>query len=291
MNNSSFQTISNHKIQLLHFWVFCFFIGRAYEALFFDLPLRALFWDQNIMEQLVVTITNDSWQNYVTNQSINIDIIINNLGFSIGIIWLFTAITIWFIRQSKWLPKLYYFSSFLFFIITLLGWKDKFYTGGFLLEHATQIISPLLLLYLIKKPKNSLRLRLFIKLIIAITFVSHGLFAVAYYPVSGQWLTWTSNLLGFSSDYNNLLFLKVMGILDFTAAFLLFFKPTFSIAIWYCILWGFLTALVRIVANFYIEMPLESLHEWSYQCFFRLIHGGLPLFLWQLNRSIKNNIP
>ena len=72
--------------------VFFLFLVRAWQGLFWDLPLRAFFWDQNLLEGVVTTLTKDSWQNYVTNKSINIDAFINRLGAFTGFFWLCCAI-------------------------------------------------------------------------------------------------------------------------------------------------------------------------------------------------------
>ena len=79
--------------------------------------------------------------------------------------------------------------------------------------------------------------------------------------------------------------LTVMGILDFVVAIGLFLPFLWKFSIWYCIAWGFATAFARIVTNFDVMMPIESLHQWLYETVYRLPHGGLPLFLWFVMRK------
>ncbi len=280
MNPNFSRAVTPKELFLLQIFVCFIWLGRAYQGLFFDLPLRAFFWNQNLLENLVIELTNDSWQSYVTNQSIPIDSIINILGTSIGFVWLLAAFSTFFISEkTKGLRIFYYFSIFLFAIILLLDWQDKFQAWGHLLEHATQFSSPLLLLYFTQKPSNTHKIRLLMKAIISLTFVCHGLYAVGYYPTSGEWISWTMRTLYLEDSQTAVTFLFIAGMLDFLMAFLLFFDLTSNLALYYCIFWGLLTALVRIIANFYIEIPLISLHDWTYQTFFRLIHGGFPLLL------------
>ncbi|MCH2022832.1 MAG: hypothetical protein MK207_10180 [Saprospiraceae bacterium] len=274
------------EIFLIRISVFFLFIGRAWQGLFWDLPLRAFFWDQNLLEGLIITLTNDTWQNYVTNKSVDLDSIVNNLGFSIGLFWLLCAILSLYIKESwKWSKRLIYVGSFSLFLLALLYYKNKFYAIGQLFEYAIQIISPIVLIYVINGKQNNNFLRYLIKIVIAITFICHGLYACAFYPIPGTWVQWSLDLLFFSSDISAKKFLFVMGLIDFLAALGLFFKFSFKISIWYCIIWGFLTAIVRLIANFYINIPIDSLNQWAFEMFFRLVHGALPLFLYCCSKN------
>ena len=280
MNHLLERPFNKREFILLQFLVVCLFLGRAYQGLFFDLPLRTFFWDENLLSGLVTTLTGDTWQNYVTNKSIDIDSIINTIGVSMGLFWLLCAIVSMRIQVvPKWAKGILYAAVGSFIILALLYWKDKFYAMGQLFEYMTQISLPALLVYAVFNGNNTVRFRFYIKIIIAITFVCHGLYAVGYYPQPGLWIQWTMETFHFPDDVTTQNFLKVMGVLDFIAAGLLFFRPTFSIGIWYCILWGFMTAIARVWSNFYVDFPIDSLHQWTYQTLFRLGHGGLPLLL------------
>ena len=91
-------------------------------------------------------------------------------------------------------------------------------------------------------------------------------------------------MFGFTDINTVKLFLKIMGILGFVVAGLIFWKLTFPVAVWYCIVWGTLTALARIIANVYWASFSEDLHQWWFETLYRFVHGGLPLFLWWLSR-------
>jgi hypothetical protein len=274
---------NSKELLLLKILVFCLFLGRGWQGLFWDLPLRTFFWDQSLLEGLVTTLTGDTWQNYVTNKSFNVDQFIDNLGVGIGLFWILCALAVPFLKETwkfgKWLL---YLGSFSFALLALLYFKDKFWEVGQFFEYATQVTAPLILAVVLYGGQNTARFRTSIKLIIATTFICHGLYAYAYYPQPSIWIQWCMDVLYFKEDQTASQFLIVMGLLDFIAAALLFapFKWVSSVAIWYCIIWGILTSLARLVGNFYIEMIWESLHQHTYEALYRLVHGGIPLFLW-----------
>ena len=205
------------------------------------------------------------------------------MGAGIGLFWVLCALAVPFLKETwkfgKWLL---YLGSFSFGLLALLYFKDKFWEVGQFFEYATQVTAPLILAQVLYGGQNTARFRTSIKLIIATTFICHGLYAYAYYPQPSIWIQWCMDVLYFEEDQTASQFLIVMGLLDFIAAVLLFapFKWVSSVAIWYCIIWGILTSLARLVGNFYIEMIWESLHQHTYEVMYRLVHGGIPLFLW-----------
>jgi hypothetical protein len=277
------RAFSSKELLFLRILVCCLFLGRGWQGLFWDLPLRTIFWDEYLLEGIVTTLTGDTWQNYVTNRTFDVDQFIDTLGASIGAFWIFCAVMVLFIKETwKFGKGLLYLGAFSFSILALLLFKDKFWQVGQFFEYAIQVTAPLVLAHVIYKGQNTPRFRMTLKVIIAITFVAHGLYACAYYPQPSVWIGWCMDVLPFKEDQTAKHFLIIMGVLDFLAAALLFvpFKKVSSLAIWYCIIWGVLTSLARLVGNFYIEMFWESLHQHAYEAFYRLVHGGIPLFLW-----------
>lgn len=300
--NSRLNTKTIHSnlffLNLLKFFTFCVLIGRAYQGFFFDLPLRTFFWDESLLGDLVVSLTGDSWQNYVTNRIFDLDGFIDATGVGIGVIWGLTALSILWLEKYTRLVRLLLFSSgALLILLSILLWKDNYYALAQLLEQMTQVSMPFLLAIVYQPKKatpptfelyNTPKFRHALIAIIGFTFCSHGLYAVGYYPTSGAWMEWCHNMLPLSTDESIIDFLWVMGMLDFVAVSLLFFRSTRTIGLSYCIVWGFATALARVLANFYWNMPWVSLHEWTYQTIFRLAHGGLPFLLWLLYQNQFN---
>lgn len=270
-------------IQLLTFSVF---LGRAYQFIFFDIPFRSLFWDERLMTPIVQRF-GLSWNDYITNLKIaqNQELIIQ----IIGIFLLFFAIAALFSHyHKKWLNRLFISGSVILFGLSLLYWKEHFYYIGQLIEYAIQCSTPIFLVLFLKYQAIDKIPKLFIfslKLVIALTFIGHGLYAFGVYPIPGNFVQMCLDVF-LLDDFQAKVFLKTAGILDFLAVALLFIPKTAKIGIWYCIIWGFLTAFARIVANFDFNIPFISLHQWLWETVVRLPHGGLPLFLLNLNRNL-----
>lgn len=276
----------------LRVFVCCLFLGRSWEGLFWDLPLRAFFWDQALLEGVVTTLTGDTWQNYVTNKSLPLDSLINFLGVMMGIFWLACGVLVLFVKKEwKWAKWVLYASALSLLILAALFFKDLFMAWGQFWEYATQVTAPLVLVHVIYGGQNTERFRWALKITIAITFFSHGLYAYGYYPQPGVWQQWCMDVFGFATDIAAKKFLVIIGVLDFAAALLILLplKIAFVPAVWYCIVWGILTAFARIVGNFYSNIPFQSLHEYGYEAFYRLVHGGIPLLLWWATQRFEGD--
>ncbi len=278
--NSFSRSFTEREILLLRISVFLLFAGRAWQGLFFDLPLRTFFWDEKLLEGIIVWITGDNWQNYVTNNSVNIDLIINRLGMITGVFWAFCALlSLWVQKGFKWSLRVLKLAAVSLFILALLYYKDRFYALGQLLEYSIQVSIPLVLVYAVSENLNTKKFRLILRVVIGITFVCHGLYAFGFYPLPGKWVQWTLDLFFITNDDAAVQFLKIIGLLDFLSAAALFLLPTFKIAIFYCIIWGSLTAFARIYCNFYFDFAIQSLHQHAFETIYRIAHGALPLFL------------
>lgn len=282
-NSISTSHFDNRTTSFLQFLVIALLWGRAWQGLFWDLPLRTLFWDQSWMEGLVTTLTQDTWQHYVTNESLPTDQLIDGFGVGLGVFWALAGASLFFLRNrpqlGKWILRL---SSASLLFLAFLYFKDKYWQLGQFLEYSAQVCSPLLLSYVWYESKNTFQFRTVVKIIIGFTFCAHGLYALGYYPQPGTWIEWCRNVFGFEGDASVKYFLLTAGILDIVASIALFlpYKWAYKPALIYCILWGFMTAAARLLGNFYTDMVLLSLHQHLYEVAYRLVHGGLPLLLW-----------
>lgn len=273
------QFINSKTIRLLQLLTFSIFIGRAYQFIFFDIPFRSLFWDEDLMTS-IVQLFGFSWNDYITNLEIaqNQEFIIQ----VIGIFLVFTAITTFFSHYNKkWLNRFLVFGSFILFCLSLLYWKEHFYYIGQLIEYSIQWTTPILLVLFItyqNRKEKFTQLVIITKIVIALTFIGHGLYAFGVYPIPGNFVQMCLDIF-LLDDFQATIFLKTVGILDFIAATLLFIPKVDKVGIWYCIIWGFLTAFARVIANFDINIPWLSLHQWLWETIVRLSHGGIPLVL------------
>jgi len=272
------QTIRPHEILLLRILTFCVFAGRAWQHIFWDIPIRAFAWDERLLKTPVEALTTMTWKQYVT--SMTADAWLQGITHGLGILCIACAIATWFIRPDrKWLGTVLKIGGSYLIILFLLYWKERFQSIGMFIEHTLQWATPFMLVYAIFHRQNTAKFRFWIKVAIALTFIGHGLYAFGYYPVPGGFVEMMVSVFGMTDD-TALWWLKVAGIADFIAAVTLFIPALVRPTLLYCIVWGTVTALARIVSNFSFDLPLDSLHQWLHETIFRLPHGGIPLLLF-----------
>lgn len=203
------------------------------------------------------------------------------LGIVSGVVFLQAAILVASIgpRFAKKLSYLKVFKmvSFLLAFLAFCYWKDKFYQIGELMEYALQVGVPLFFIWAVQPEKKGLETWMLAAT--AITFVGHGLYAVGFHPRPGHFSSMVINAFGIGDAWASQ-FLTLMGVLDFVAAAMLFLPGKWKIpALWYCVVWGFVTAFARLWVNFFPEFWMESLHQWFYEFLYRGPHFLVPLAL------------
>ncbi|MEO0731962.1 MAG: hypothetical protein AAFZ52_03935 [Bacteroidota bacterium] len=122
-----------------------------------------------------------------------------------------------------------------------------------------------------------------LRLLIALTFVGHGLYALGFHPVPAHFILMTQAGLGVGEETaRNLLF--VVGWLDILAALLLVIPSpkTQKLALYWIIPWAILTTLARLWSYGGL-VPWETLlTQWLPEVIRRLPHVLVPLALWQM---------
>ncbi|CAL2056482.1 DoxX-like family protein [Tenacibaculum sp. 190524A05c] len=266
------------RTNLLKVSVFLIFLGRAWQHLFWDAPYRTFFWDESLLKPIVENWFGMNWTDYVTSP--RTDTIIQTLIQCNGFLYLLAAIcTLLVTKFNKKLFKIPVFvGGISLVILSVLLAKEKFYHIAQFLEHSIQFGLPFVYLYTFSENYEKTRLYRILKILIAVTFFSHGLYAFGAYPVPGKFVDMVINIFGCSESFS-VSFLYVAGILDFILAVLLFVPNVDKYALIYAVVWGLLTAFARLVANFYWEFPLQSLHQNLYQVIYRLPHGLTPLIV------------
>jgi len=267
------------------------FIGRAYEHLFWDAPFRSLLWDQKLLSPIVEGVFNTSWRDYVTSSTA--DNVIQNLMKINGAFYAICAIVSLFINaNSKKIFKIILFAGgVLLFLLALLLTKSKFYHISMFFEHSIQFGAPFVLLYLFKEKQNVAKLIMPLKVITALAFISHGVYALGtVYPLPANFVTMTLNILPVSENSAKSL-LYVAGLLDFVAAVLIFVPKVSRIALLYAAFWGIATALARIISGLTYDVSLLTLHQYLFATVYRIPHGLIPLICFGiLNYSKKGEI-
>jgi len=274
------------KLVLKYLKISCFliFIGRAYQHLFWDAPFRSLLWDQNLLEPLVDFFFNMNWKDYVTNLSID-----KNIQFFIkahGFLYAICAVISLFIKANthRIFKIIIAIGSFSLILLSLLQTKEKFYHFAMFFEHAIQFGAPILLLYFLKT-KSIFKLIIPLKLIIAVAFTCHGLYAIGtIYPLPANFVTMTLNILPINEP-NAKTLLLIAGILDFAIAICLFIPKLAKPFLLYATIWGLATAFARILSGFTYDISLSNIHQYLYLTVYRIPHGLIPLLLYLILKT------
>lgn len=298
--------IRKFEFRLIQVLTIFLFLGRAWQCFFFDTPIRGLLFDEYLLKGFVENWIGISWKDYAQLYA-NRCVLYSESVFAV--LLLFSSLGAIFIKSWRiGSSQFVRIGAGLLIVLALLHYKEQAYALGKLFEYSIQCALPFILVYLSRGDNlNTNRFRAILATLIATTFFCHGLYACGYYPQPHVWIEWCMsifNLVGIDDEEKTRILLCIVGGGDFVVAFLLLLiwieskvqgKKLKSLyqgfiwgAIWYCTIWGTLTALARITANFYFDTPVESLSQWWFQTSYRLGHGGLPLFLlWIWSRHQK----
>lgn len=274
-------------INILKFACIFFFIGRGWQHFAFNPPYRVFLWNEDLLGFFINFMTPLTWQEYVASSFINN--LVDQLIQIVGIFYLLMAFVTFFIKPwHKKLAKLYYLASFIMMGLAFTLYVDKGFHLGQFLEQSIQIMTPLffVMIYLYNVKIQSL-LNL-IKLTIAFTFIGHGLFAVGFYPVPGNFVDMCISFFGFTEP-KAFTFLRTIGTIDLACAFLLFIPRLEILALVFMSFWGCATASARLLSNIDVSLIDMSLTQWWYELVYRLPHGLIPFMLLLYFYSQRNN--
>lgn len=275
-------------IVLCRVLVCCTFLGRAWQHLRWDAPVRALLWKQELMEPLISGIFGIAWRDWVTRLSV--DSGIQGSVRVMGVIYLLCAVAALTVRAGNKIGEaVLALGSALLFVLSCLYFIDQYYRWGQLMEYTLQWSGPIFLLAALHGGLRKPRFIFLLKVATALTFIGHGLYAAGIYPMPGHFVTMVMNGLGTSEDAARML-LVFAGYADFMIAICLFVPYLQRPAIGYAVFWGFATAAARMVSHFDGGAVAVWLDSWTYQTVYRLIHGGLPLVLWFLATAREERV-
>lgn len=261
-------------IPWLKFLCFLVFAGRAWQHLRWDAPYRALLWSESLLLPFFEKM-DWQWHYYVTHSDAYIS---GGIKF-IGIFYLLCASAALLASPLRRVPRfLLPTGGFMLFILALLCWKEKYFYFGELIEYSLQIVCPFLLYVLIYRNPKPLNVIRAMQVAIALTFVGHGLYALGYYPVPGNFQQMMVNFFGVNeTTARQMLFWA--GFIDIVIAIGIFVPRLQIPMLAYAAFWGFVTAFARLVANYDAHIPLYSLNLWLFEVLCRIPNGGLPLLL------------
>lgn len=206
----------------------------------------------------------------------------NEISTFFGIILIVSGILVFFTnKKTKNMAFLLLVPVSVVLLHSVCKYIDAGYVIEQLVEFATKIFLPLVLLKELRRPTEEKNAQRIMKLILALTFIGHGAFALGLHYVPGSFIQMTESILGLSiqQSYD---FLFLIGVLDVIFAVLLFFnnKRLQQVTLIYLIVWGTLTSLARFVYPIVIEADLTHVGAGFAGMIYRMPHALLPFWLF-----------
>ena len=229
------------------------------------------------MKGFVENRLNIDWATWVSDPGIAQNIASSIVGF--GYFYAFCAVLCLIVsKKNKWASFPIAIGSLSLIVLAALYYIDKGFVYAQFIEYTCQWAAPLALIWATRSDEVSKGLVNFIKIAIALTFLGHGLYALGYFPVPGNFVYMTTKILGVGDGMAKT-FLKIAGVLDILIVTGIFFRKTQKPLLYYATFWGAVTALARVVAGFNSNAVGHSLSQWLHESVMRLPHGLLPLVL------------
>lgn len=268
---------------LLRLAVFCVLLGYGFRALGADLPFRSLLWDEGLLRSWVEW-GGGNWANWVGTHGGA-----NKLAgwLKIAFVGALLGIFIVLLRAEEKSPpvRAMLLLSLLLGMVVLLQTKENFWRLGYFIEHALQLASPLVLAAYWRAGFTP-SLHLGIRVLTALTFIGHGLYAVGFYPVPQHFLWMFSEGMAHAgavlTEGAVRTALKIVGLLDFFSAFLILL-PSRKLQLlgWLWVIpWAVLTTMARWWSYADAASWNHLLVFWVPEVLLRGPHFLLPLACW-----------
>jgi hypothetical protein len=278
----------NLELRILQALVSLVLISRGWLTWHWDSPIRGLIWQEAWWTPLLGKF-GITWTHFALTSGNWISPTLDWLG----IFLIASAVLPWLagFARLRWTRWLLLPAIFILIIDIFARLVEKNLQLGIMLEYGLQLSAPIaLLIHLGWKTTPPLPIQKTLTWIFliaaALTFTGHGLYAVGYYPVPLDFRMMTSEILPLS-ETNSLLFLKIVGWLDFIAVTLIFIPKTRSSALFYMMCWGGLTSLARILTYFDTDLSFFGLDPWLAESIVRTPHWLIPLWLLLQLRILK----
>ncbi|MBA3901683.1 MAG: hypothetical protein H0X62_16020 [Bacteroidetes bacterium] len=224
-----------------------------------------------------------TWLEYTSNEAI--EIAISNSILFVGGLYILFAIASLIISNKATLvnkiAKVFVAAGAINLVfLAFLFSKEIFMDFAQFFEYAIQVAAPALLLFSCSKFSRQ-KMKLYLKIAISLTFISHGLYAIGYYPTPGNWVDMVIYTISVS-DEQALGILKVAGYLDIFLGILIFVPKLLKPTMVYLFLWGLATTSARIYTNLYIDSLWTILEIYVHEVLVRIPHFLLPLLMLHL---------
>lgn len=274
---------------ILRFACVALFLGRAWQHLFVGTPYRPILFSQPLMEGFVMKVFGLDWTTWATSTVVEANL--NLTTQWIGGFFVLCAVAALMSTPRRILAHVCLGLGALFLaVIAFAVYRDKMLRMVEFFELACMIVAPLALILATRREGgHEMLLRHGLPIVMAATFAGHGLYAVGFYPLPGDWVTMVMTILRISEPAAvHLLF--VAGVLDFLVAVGVFVPGLRMASAIYAAGWGLMTAVARTVANVGMENFHESAVFWIPETLIRLPNGLIPLVIACLFiRAIRNS--
>jgi hypothetical protein len=253
----------------------CVFAGRAWQFFFWQTPYSAL-----------LTFSKLPWEQVWENLGIAF-VYIQGLVFVFCAVLALSSLVV--IRQLK---VLLFTGIFFLLVLSVLLTAEKNWQFNQFFEYAAQVGTPLLLLmYAGVFPVSASQKLLFGKVLVALTFSAHGLYALGFpYEQPANFLGMVQQILQVDLAQARV-FLRIAGALDLLLSVGLFFTATQRLALGYAIFWGTATAVARLMAPTDWHEPWLLLHRYVFETVMRLPHALLPIAMYWLASTVQPDRP
>ncbi len=263
-----------------------------------DVPLRELLWNEEMMTGIVHKRLGMTWSEYVSSPEI--DRGINRMIFGMGVFYAIAALFALILRPRTVAAVALCTATALLVFRAWLEYLDQARQWTVFWEHASQSATPLLVVLLCILERRGWGVQALLRLVLAVTFVAHGIFAWGLSPdhplpwighlgfdvaTPGRFVEMTLESLDLKSEEEALQILHWAGLADFAAAVLMFIPRLWIVGAAYMMAWGFVTALARLWTYFDAEVWSETLRTWGPEFLVRGVHWLLPLALLVLWRE------
>ncbi len=261
------------------------FLARSYEYIRWGGPFRDIFfhpqglggWYAELIDRPLIEIYKDPFYEHL----------LSYISDGIGLLFLICGIWLLFYEKfRKWTWLLGVTSFFLLLHYFGLLYHKNLVQYGIFFEHAAQFAAPWCFVFFAQgKEKRAL---LWAVIAISITFFSHGLYAMGYYPQPGHFVDMMISGFYMTEDTSREV-LTWVGYVDILFAFLVLLTPllydkkgfrvALTVNIWYAIVWGMLTAIARVYTSYTAGMEAHWLDQHLFQTVVRVPHFIIPLFI------------
>ena len=254
-------------------------LGFAWQHYAWETPYRVLLWDESFFSPMVKYF-GISWQDWIGE--IRFDEAITKSIKCLSILFLLGAMACFEFKNEhrffKILKNIVFIKcAFLILLIAVLTCKDQFYRPVQFFEFSMQWTMPFFIIFY-NEFKDSKLYILLLKICLALAFIAHGLYALNMFPIPANFINMTITILGCSETFARQ-FLYGIGWCDIIFSILIFVPKVNKIALIYCIVWGFATALARIWANYCLEPSVFTFSRYTFEFLIRSAHFLVPLWL------------